>query len=521
MTAWRLRRRIGLGLLATVTAATMMEAGTAFAAAPEGHILDAGAGGTVKDQYIVVMKDGSSDPRAVVGGYGGSVSRVYSHAVHGAAVSMSEDRAKRLAANPAVAYVEQDRKVTMTGVQTSPANWGLDRIDQTSYTRNGVYTYPTKASNVTAYVIDTGIRITHQSFGGRAAYGWDFVDNDAVADDCNGHGTHVAATIGGDAYGVAKGVQLVAVRVLDCEGSGYYSAIMAGIDWVSGHATRPAVVNMSIGGPADSTLDQAVEASIAAGTTYVVAAGNDNVNACTGSPARVGAAITVGATDSTDHRASFSNYGSCLDIFAPGVKILSAYRTSNSATALMSGTSMASPHVAGAAALVLAGNPTATPATVAATLTGKALVNKVAGAGSGSPNRLLYTGGLKTLGVEPAAVPQTCWRRGNATPTYVADLATVYNSVAVARCAGRAYAASKVEVHLTHPSRGDLELTLIAPDGTATRIKSASRTDHTANLNATYTVNLASENRNGTWRLRVRDTVTANAGYLTSWTLAL
>jgi subtilisin family serine protease len=296
---------------------------------------------------------------------------------------------------------------------------------------------------------------------------------------------------------------------------------MAGIDWVTGHATKPAVVNMSIGGPADSTLDQAVKASIAAGTTYVVAAGNDNVNACGSSPARVSTAITVGATDSTDHRASFSNYGSCLDIFAPGVKILSAYRTSNSATALMSGTSMASPHVAGAAALVLAGNPTATPATVAAILTGRSLVNKVAGAGTGSPNRLLYTGGLKTLSVEPAAAPRSCWRRGNATRTNIADRGTVNVPVTVAGCAGRAYAASKVEVHISHPNRGDLELTLIAPDGSTRKIRSASTTDHTTNLDGTYSVNLSSENRNGSWRLRVRDTVKGNTGYLTSWTLTL
>jgi subtilisin family serine protease len=519
MGTWGMRSRLGIGLTAVAVAATLLDAGAAVAATPQGRVLDAGASGTVKDRYIVVLKDSGGDATALVDGYGGQVSRVYTHALHGAAATMSAARARRLAANPAVAYVQQDRKVHLTGTQSTPADWGLDRIDQTAATANHQYVYPTKGSNVTAYVIDTGIRISHRAFGGRAAYGWDFVDNDAVADDCNGHGTHVAGTIGGDAYGVAKGLQLVAVRVLDCQGSGFYSGIMAGIDWVTGHANRPAVANMSIGGPASDTLDAAVKSSIAAGVTYVVAAGNEDVDACGSSPSRIPAAITVGATDSTDHRASFSNYGKCVDIFAPGVQITSAGRTSDTASAVMSGTSMASPHVAGAAALVLAGTPAASPATVAATLTGRALANKVGSAGTGSPNRLLYTGGMPVL-KEPAAVAHACWRRSNATKLTVGDLKSADSTVSVS-CAGKAYVATKVEVHVVHPNRGDLQLDLVAPDGTTMRLKSASGTDHAANLNTTYTVKASAENRSGVWRLRIRDTRAGGTGYLSSWALTL
>ena len=413
MIDWRSRRRLGLGLMALATVAMMLDAGPA-SAAPEGRILDAGATGAVPDRYIVVVRDGVRDARALANGYGGTVSREYTSALHGVAVTMSGARARRLAADPAVAYVQQDRRVTATEVQANPPSWGLDRIDQQMPVGDRKYTYPTRAANVTAYVIDTGIRITHQTFGGRAAHGWDFVDNDAVADDCNGHGTHVAGTLGGDLYGVAKGVQLVAVRVLDCAGAGYLSAVIDGVDWVTAHATRPAVVNMSIGGPASSAVDSAVRASIASGITYAVAAGNENANACAGSPARIPDVITVGATDPGDRRASFSNHGNCVDIFAPGVNIRSSYRAGDTTTATMSGTSMATPHVAGAAALVLAASPTATPATVAATLVAKALANRVAGAGTGSPNRLLYTGGLAAPKSEPPAAVRSCWRRGSA-----------------------------------------------------------------------------------------------------------
>ena len=242
-----------------------------------------------------------------------------------------------------------------------------------------------------AYIIDTGIRSTHSDFGGRATSGYDAIDGGS-ADDCNGHGTHVAGTVGGTTYGVAKGVSLVAVRVLDCGGSGTTSGVIAGVNWVTSNhgAGQPAVANMSLGGGASSALDTAVSNSIADGVTYALAAGNSNANACNSSPARTPNAITVGATTSSDARASFSNYGTCVDIFAPGSSITSAWYTSNTATNTISGTSMASPHVAGAAAVYLEANPSATPAQVASALIAAATTGKVTSPGTGSPNRLLY-----------------------------------------------------------------------------------------------------------------------------------
>ena len=320
---------------------------------------------------------------------------MYGSALTGFAARMGESAAKRLAADPAVSYVEQDQVVTLQDTQ-SGATWGLDRIDQRSLPLSTTYTYPSTASGVHAYVIDTGILTTHSQFGGRATSGYDFVDNDSNATDCNGHGTHVSGTIGGSTYGVAKGVQLVGVRVLNCSGSGTTAGVVAGINWVTSNAIKPAVANMSLGG-ASTTLDNAVASSVASGVTYGVAAGNGNAlgvrqNACNYSPARVATAITVGATQSTDAAASFSNYGTCVDILAPGVSITSAWYSSTTATNTISGTSMATPHVVGAAALVLAANPAYTPPQVASALTTSATSGVVTNTGTGTPNRLLYVG---------------------------------------------------------------------------------------------------------------------------------
>jgi subtilisin family serine protease len=285
--------------------------------------------------------------------------------------------------------VEQDSVVSLAATQ-SGATWGLDRVDQRNLPLSGTYTYNTTASNVTAYVIDTGIQTSHPQFGGRAAASYDAVGGNGQ--DCNGHGTHVAGTIGSSTYGLAKGVRLRAVRVLDCNGSGSNSGVIAGVDWVTSNHAANSVANMSLGGSASSALDTAVRRSISSGVTYALAAGNSNANACNSSPSRVTEAITVGATTSSDARASFSNYGSCLDIFAPGASITSTW--TGSGTNTISGTSMASPHVAGAAALYLGLHPGASPATVRNALVGTATAGVVGSPGSGSPNLLLYTLGL-------------------------------------------------------------------------------------------------------------------------------
>jgi Subtilase family/Bacterial Ig domain len=289
-----------------------------------------------------------------------------------------------------VAFVEEDGEVHAVATQT-PATWGLDRIDQRALPLSSSYTYNQTGAGVHAYVIDTGLRATHAQFAGRVGNGYTAINDGRGTSDCNGHGTHVAGTVGGTTYGVAKSVTLHPVRVLNCSGSGTTSGVIAGVDWVTANRVKPAVANMSLGGGASSALDTAVVNSTNAGVTYAVAAGNSNANACNSSPARVAAALTVGATTSTDARASYSNYGSCLDIFAPGSSITSAWYTSDSATNTISGTSMASPHVAGAVALYLQTAPTATPAQVAQAVVAIATQGVVTSPGSGSPNRLLYS----------------------------------------------------------------------------------------------------------------------------------
>ena len=350
----------------------------------------------IHEQYIVVFEPRVEDVEAaaddLIRANRGRKGHVYSKALKGFSATLSEKAAQKIAEDPRVAYVEEDGVVTIEATQ-SGATWGLDRIDQRDLPLNSTYNYNTTASGVKAYIIDTGIRNSHGEFGGRAIDGYDAVDGALPAADCNGHGTHVAGTVGGSAYGVAKGVTLVAVRVLDCAGSGSNSGVIAGVDWVtSNHAAgAPAVANMSLGGGASTALDDAVRRSIADGVTYALASGNSNVDACSSSPARVAEGITVNSTTSTDARSSFSNYGSCTDIFAPGSSITSAWYTSDTATNTISGTSMATPHVAGVAALYLAGNTTASPATVWAAIRDSATLNKVTSAGSGSPNRLLYS----------------------------------------------------------------------------------------------------------------------------------
>ncbi len=361
----------------------------------------------VPGRYIVVFKPNVSNPVAAtaqaLNGTGGQLHHTYSNAIKGFAVSLPAAALPGVRNNPNVLYVEQDQTVALKQV-TSPqssATWGLDRIDQTDLPLSGQYTFNNSGAGVTAFIIDTGIRADHAEFSGRVGVGYNAIPDTNGTNDCNGHGTHVSGTVGGSTWGVAKAVTLIPVRVLDCTGSGSWSGVIAGIDWVAGSPQRPAVANLSLGGGASTSVDSAVAGAVAKGVVMVVAAGNSNNDACLSSPAREPSAITVGATTAIDYRASYSNFGTCVDIFAPGTGVTSAWFTSTTATNLLSGTSMASPHVAGAAALALAANPAATPATVASLLVSSATPNRVVSASlpTGSPNLLvnsLGSGGSST-----------------------------------------------------------------------------------------------------------------------------
>jgi subtilisin family serine protease len=314
----------------------------------------------------------------------------YSSALVGFAATLSSNAVETLRKNTDIAYIEADQVMTIVGTQ-SPATWGIDRIDQRNLPLSNSYTYNYTGNGVNVYIIDTGIRFSHNEFGGRAYFAYDSVGDGRNGVDCNGHGTHVAGTVGGSTYGVAKGVSLYAVRVLNCSGSGTTSGVIAGVDWVTAHHQSPAVANMSLGGKASTSLDTAVSNSIASGVVYSLAAGNERTDACRKSPARVTEGLTVGATTSTDARASYSNYGACLDLFAPGSSITSAWYSSDTATNTISGTSMAAPHVAGVAALYLDAHPGATVSQVNSAIVNNATAGVVGDPGRKSPNLLLYS----------------------------------------------------------------------------------------------------------------------------------
>jgi subtilisin family serine protease len=357
-------------------------AGRATAEAP---LMSAAVNG-IEGEYIVVLNEGAN-PRSVAAVAGVEPGFVYTAALNGFSASLNQGQLTALRHNPNVAYIEQDQMASIDATQ-SGATWGIDRIDQRNRPLSGTYTYTTTATNVTAYIIDTGIRPTHAEFGTRAAS----VYNSAGGsnDDCNGHGTHVAGTVGGSTYGVAKGVRLRGVKVLSCSGSGSFSGIIAGVDWVRLNATKPAVANMSLGGGYSSSLNTAVNNLANSGVFVAVASGNSNANACNYSPASAANVTSVNASSSTDAKASFSNYGSCTHLYAPGVSITSAWHSSNTATNTISGTSMASPHVAGVGALYLAGSTGASNTTVRSWIINNATTGVITGNPSGTANRLLF-----------------------------------------------------------------------------------------------------------------------------------
>jgi serine protease len=484
------------------------------------------ASNRVPGRYIVVLKPDAASlaterssvarvstvARDMAGKHRASVKRSFEHALRGFVVEADDAALARLLADPKVDYVEEDGVVTVRATQ-SGATWGIDRVDQRNLPLSGTYTYDTTASGVHAYIVDTGILTGHTQFTGRMGNGFRAIADDGRGtSDCNGHGTHVAGTVGGTTWGVAKGVTLHPVRVFGCGNTGSNSDIIAGIDWVAQNRVLPAVANMSLGGGASQATDDAVNRLVAAGVVAVVAAGNSNANACNYSPARAPNAITVGSTTSTDARSSFSNFGTCLDIFGPGSSIVSAGISSTSAQATLSGTSMAAPHVAGVAALYLANNASATPAQVATALINNSTANKVTSAGTGSPNRLLYS---IFGGTTPPPTGQTYTNTADYT---ISDNATVNSPITVSGRTGSGSATTPVAVNIVHTYIGDLKVDLVAPDGSVYVLHN--RTGGSAdNIVQTYTVNLSSEALNGTWNLRVNDNANADTGYINSWSV--
>jgi len=391
-------RRLLAVLVVPFAAACAEQADNPVALAPVDASAALQASDVIPGQFIISFDGSVADVRGraaeLAAQHGATVLFTYEHALRGFAARMGDGAAAAMRGRAGVAMVEPDRRVYAFTTQSN-ATWGLDRIDQRSLPLSGTYTYTNTGNGVNAYIIDTGILLTHNEFTGRLFTGFDAVTSGGTANDCNGHGTHVAGTVGGTVYGVAKQVRLHAVRVLSCSGSGTTSGVIAGVDWVTANHVKPAVANMSLGGGASTSLDSAVKNSIAAGVTYAVAAGNGNRggrqdDACKYSPARVPEALTISATNSSDAKPSWANYGNCVDFFAPGVSITSAWYTSNSATNTISGTSVAAPHAAGVAALYLQSNPGASPATVGNALYNNTTTSIVTSSNTAN-NHLLFT----------------------------------------------------------------------------------------------------------------------------------
>jgi serine protease len=505
-----------IAALASVIATTVV----GIASPAEG----AEASSIVPNRYIVVFKDSVANPALeaaeIVRRNGGTLHFTYTKAVRGFAATLPAAAVKGLARNPKIAFIEQDRAVK-AGATQSPATWGLDRVDQPSLPLSGSYEYDSGASGVYAFVIDTGIRTTHTLFGGRvqAGLGYTAINDGRGTTDCNGHGTHVAGTIGSSTYGVAKGVTLVPIRVLDCNGSGTTSGVIAGVDFVAKSSARPAIGNMSLGGGYSSTLNSAVAKVVDAGVTMIVAAGNESTDACGRSPASEPKAITVASTTSSDARSSFSNYGSCVDIFAPGSSITSTWYSSDTSTSTISGTSMASPHVAGAAALALAADASASPAQVTGAILNTATTGKVTSAGTGSPNLLLYTLSLGGSGGTTNTPPVATFTSACTDATCSFDASASSDSDGSIGSHAWTFhdgtTASGVTTSKTYASSGTYSVTLTATDNlgaTGTQTQSVSVTVLTSS--PTLTGSAAKKGANWTATIRLKGVAgNATRGY--------
>ncbi|GAA2808596.1 S8 family peptidase [Crossiella cryophila] len=504
----RLRSTASLLAVAAVAMATVTGVATAQ---PEGTVVQARehhAG-----SYLVVLKDGARAAAATLTQrYGGVLAETYSVTLNGFAVrELSEQQARRLAADPSVKAVHEDGTTrAVAGEQPNPPSWGLDQIDQRTTSLDKKYAYPNTADAVTAYVIDSGIGIKHPEFEGRASHGYDFIDNDNDASDCFWHGSHVAGTIAGKTVGVAKKAKVVAVRSLNCGGSGPDSATVSALEWVGKNGVKPGVVNLSLVMDTVGVGDEQVKALVAKGFVVAVAAGNNGQDACTASPGRTPEALTVGWINQGGGRSG--NYGRCVDLFAPGGNIYSTDHTGSFRTG--SGTSMASPHGAGGAALYLGANPGASPQQVRDALVDNATPDLVTNPGAGSPNKLLYTG---FIGGGP---PPRCGVKTNDEDVSIPDAGSaVGNTVVQDSCPGKASATLPVRVDIEHGYTGDLAIDLIGPSGAAYPLHQAGGVGETGGVHRSFTVDAAREDANGTWRLAVRDVYRFDTGTLTGWSI--